>query len=933
MDEIKKCCLINDIDFPLLNNEKMIEKKEYKNIFKLMNSTYAIFYVNHNYGFFKSIWKRSLLKYFKNYDIVHLNYNDRCDIINIIGVINKIINIYNKFIDSYGFDSLNKKTDFKNEYNKGHLLYKLHHEFDDNNKIELLTEYEKNIITYKLITDLIKTFNLKSVKIIHFSDNIIDPFTLYKKISFAKEELFFSFENYIIKKQEYKLKTFCQIAEKLGATSIKILSDMESNKESSTSAIIDGPTVGAGMEINNSSSQNNLINLDFKYENYKNNINLNKHYIQKLVEDESEFMITKEEFESDIDYKFLIDARCINLIQKYNTKIIMTHMNELERRFFVKAKGYGLQMNHSSSSSVSDTLNIKIEFSPIYLDKTIECISGQNLYLGKEGFWHLANIIKMQLDKKTDDIKQMKIDEIQQTDEIQQIKTIDGIKINVIDEQILNIYDKINVFLWTQLNYVHKNKITITLHHNQDTNVLNAYDIINLNFKNNVVNDDKYIDTYKYLFYDYFKDNLFYDNFCHFRDILLFSRDNLMDEFTFSKNHLLNKFYFVSIQYHTIIEMNKLVLKDIRKFIFDYNIIKCFNLFICEKYKNDISSDKINNIISKDNIYKITEIIQNKKNKNNLIKCIKDIVYDAFVKYINKYGLRNYGNEHITINDELLEKINDIINVNKLNTQADYKELNSLLISIVYEVEQILYNDFDNRFYEIILEIKLLLNNGDKNYDDEIKHVIKNMIIEIVGVTVLHFKQSEDKKYLIEKLIITLLIKYYQFKNNNYVIKQLQKYNKEDYEHYILSLFPDRSAFIENYTKYKIYYTWLDFKNIINELNIKFSNNQLVHSETICEFNLHKNSLRKENITTLTKFNKVIRKIVNKEENKKLPSELMNQINQYKNPDKNMAKRISKTQLNDSTDDHIIETSIDSFNTPVLHNQLIEGINENISII
>ena len=63
---------------------------------------------------------------------------------------------------------------------------------------------------------------VKKLKYIYFLENSMEPDTLYKKISFSKQELFLSFDNYIIKKMEYKLRTFCQIAEKLGAIKIKI---------------------------------------------------------------------------------------------------------------------------------------------------------------------------------------------------------------------------------------------------------------------------------------------------------------------------------------------------------------------------------------------------------------------------------------------------------------------------------------------------------------------------------------------------------------------------------------------------------------------------------------------------------------------------------------------------------------------------------------
>ena len=48
---------------------------------------------------------------------------------------------------------------------------------------------------------------------------------MYKKIKFANHYLFLPFNVYAIKKVEYKLRSFCQIAEKMGAEKIEIKYD------------------------------------------------------------------------------------------------------------------------------------------------------------------------------------------------------------------------------------------------------------------------------------------------------------------------------------------------------------------------------------------------------------------------------------------------------------------------------------------------------------------------------------------------------------------------------------------------------------------------------------------------------------------------------------------------------------------------------------
>ena len=162
-----------------LFDENIYEQK----ILVLLKTEYVIFLTNKFYNFFN----KSLLKYFDKYDIFYLNYNNK----------SKFVLELNKF----------------------------------NNKIKNSTEQEKIILD---------SDNNNKLKLIYFFENNIEPNTLYKKITFSKELLFLSFENYTIKKTEYKLRTFCQIAEKLGAETIKIIYDSKIDKKTTINVDIVG---------------------------------------------------------------------------------------------------------------------------------------------------------------------------------------------------------------------------------------------------------------------------------------------------------------------------------------------------------------------------------------------------------------------------------------------------------------------------------------------------------------------------------------------------------------------------------------------------------------------------------------------------------------------------------------------------------------------
>ena len=159
-------------------SSSILKKVNLENIFKLYSSDYCIFLKN---KFFKNNivcfnFKKSLLEYFDKYEVVYLNYSEKNNIIN-------IINIINKFIEN------------SDEKEKEKFL------FDINLRFKL---------------------NLKKIKVIFFNENIVEPDILFKKIQFSNQEVYIIFNNYIIKKTEYKLRIFCQIAEKLGAEKIII---------------------------------------------------------------------------------------------------------------------------------------------------------------------------------------------------------------------------------------------------------------------------------------------------------------------------------------------------------------------------------------------------------------------------------------------------------------------------------------------------------------------------------------------------------------------------------------------------------------------------------------------------------------------------------------------------------------------------------------
>lgn len=608
--------------------------REENNLIKLFKTEYVIFLT---YKFMKNkcykYFKKSLLSYFNKYNVVYLNYDKKQNILT-------SLEIYN----------YNLKT--KSEKEKK--------EFCDKS-------------------------NIKKAKLIYFLENVIEPNTLYKKISFSQEELFMSFDNYLIKKMEYKLRTFCQIAEKLGAEEIKIKYDTKQDNKSTINVDFSLPVAELGISGESSSENIGKVDLMFKYSNYQHNLNLNKYYIIELIENENEFFISKEEFHADIDLKFLIDARCLNLIQLYNTKIIINRTNQLERKIFMKADNYGLSLGSASTSGDFVSLNISIKFIDIY--QKPECINGTNLYVYKQGFWHLVNIIKKILNNNTDDNecnnkfrKEKSLNNIpEHKDEKNKINRKISVDItppnnNDDDSDISYYYEKdlikegnnkeelvylyIHNFLDSHLNSLQKKQFTIDTVYNKNQNLLATYnDIIKLHFPSpEKVNE---------LFKKIFENNLIYSQFEKFRDIIIGGNTNLKNQIFREQDDIIKSLYFTVIQYHKILVCNETVINNIKK----YTEVICNEILNCKFLSKDEEFMKmINQNISSVEIFKIID-----DNRNLIVNTIINIMkYSYMVNYPIK--LKNYGTIYIDalniLNNEFDIKFADMLNdLNKMITE------------------------------------------------------------------------------------------------------------------------------------------------------------------------------------------------------------------------------------------------------------------------
>jgi hypothetical protein len=669
-------------------------------IFKLFYSDYIIFltakfFNNKRWYMFKS----SLLSYFDKYDVIYFDYNNKNKIIEIINIINTFIKNANNTIKDELIDELFKENRLNNN-------------------------------TYFDVS--------KKMKQLFFSEHIFEPDILYKKIHFSNQEIFIPFNSYVIKKMEYKLRTFCQIAEKLGAEKIVIDYFSASQNENEVDLSIDAFYTSIGSNIKSKKEEKENIQIVFEYNNHSD-INLNKFYIINSILKENEFLITKEEFESDLEIKFLIDARCINFIQKYNTNFIINHVNKIEQKIFLKAQNYGLNIGNFNLKNNCIKINIDIDF--IKLNNRLDIIDGTNIHVLREGFIYLSNIIKK-----------------------------DG------------KYDKIIRFLQSHLNAVEKKWISLNYEYDNINSINKIYnDIIHLNFKE---------DEMSIIMRDFFGNNLTWFNFKNFRDIILLgSNDNI------------EKIYFVTFQYHNILNNKKYIMNDINKYIdnvLNYFITNIFkkeqeqeqDIYNIDSGKSELDEKYINYIDIIDDInYNTVEFMSSKINPqlildfiNNNKQTIKNILRDSFKK---SFKFNNGLCDNLTDSYKLIDVINNIINYYFDN---EIKNLQSIMnnISTSFNVKKMLFNKLIQLIcLEIIKNLNLLDTSPNINIIEQIeKTSILNRIQKI-------FLKFIIKYFNCDKIVPIINI---NFLNNFIPINKVYK----------------------NYNKYKLFYTWDDFNEIIN---------------------------------------------------------------------------------------------------------------------
>ncbi len=647
------------------------------------------------------------------------------------------LNLINRFHKSY------PQNDFIENYimKVGELLYK------NNNKIKyyLLSHYKS--------------------KEYYFYENLYLPFVLYKKIQLSKIVQFISLEHYAYKKNEYMLRSFSQVAEELGAIKIHISYNYIKDDEKISKLGI----LNKSLIHKKSNKHDNNIEFDFEYSE-NNYINLNEFLLNGKILNENKFLLSKEDYESNIELKYLINARCRNFIEKYYTQFKSSTINNKELNIFLTLKEFNINIESQNIISEEIETNLQIDF--LNLLNHIHLIDGGNIYPLKEGYIYLKQVVSQ---------------------EASYIKYINFLKAHL--HAIQNKY----VYLAYDYEYI-------------DSVMKIYHQCIELNFCECEL--ISFIETY-------WKNKNEWFHFTLLRDIILLGNDNYND-----------KMHFVTFQYMNIFKNKYNSLKKIENYL-NNNIDDLIEIQITESinnYNNDgySSEDEIERDRQKllNQKHKKEDKKEDEKEDIKIVQENDILLLNQIQNFINN-NKSNLVNNVMTINDYITNIKNKLNGYTYLedSVQIDEYEQNDFINLYIKYIQCIKANvikkeesfnnrsskyDFDNHnfkqklknnlFQKKVIQIIIKGIKGSFYYEDGLSNNIKN---------------SDKLSKCIENVI------YYYFNDEVNALQDLLLHDMFNAEKYKII---DINKFIKELVKMVSKY-YITNSNTIHEKNMKEKKN------------------------------------------------------------------------------------------------------------
>lgn len=536
---------------------------------------------------------------------------------------------------------------------------------------------------------------------IYFDEGVINKNIIYKKMEIKNNILFIPIEKYKSKLIEYKLRSFCQIMEELGAKNIEIefINKKLSEKKNNINNILKLDIITSKLGFNKHNIENNSKDIKYNliYPNF-NTIILNEDIIKKNIK-EKKYIINENNYYSNLELQYIISARCNHYIEKYSTTFSIDNNILIDNKLYLKLKKYNignnLEYNYSNYSKNYFYIFTNITFST--KNDIIDNICSSNLNYNENGFNYLINTLS------EDKFEEKGI-----------FKIIDFIEnyINNLNRENEK-YKKLNKIIKIIKNECSLNEFSILL--------LNYFTINSqwCHFKNFIdllLNNTISYDKIGYLMI-YYNDKINYKN--KIEKIIKFIYKNC---FNYYGNNITKKFWSMLRYNDSNFEYYLRLKLDI-----EYNLLKKYNWTSIRKILHDINNYKI---IEKDITNKnlIFDYLLNNINLGysyyefyeNMIPFILKIYYE----YINKNNIK----ELIT-NKYLDLIITDSFSYEsfKFNNITNYNLLENYIIQKIQKIVNSYYfiNDLKNKINCIDNDFKKYILN--KKYMKKYKYIDKKL--------------------------------------------------------------------------------------------------------------------------------------------------------------------------------------------------------------
>lgn len=198
-----------------------------------------------------------------------------------------------------------------------------------------------------------------------FNDGEILPNVIYKKMELGSKNIYFPIETFPIKQILYKIRSFIQVCETLGAKKIHIKYNKISSKTLNLNQDINMIASSFKMQSMTDKSDEKDIVTTLHYEKsvFSSQICLDVNDFEKyLKNNNSHFLISVKDYNTDINLRYLVRSRLFSNLKKYSTTFTMNQHNTIDFSLMSTLNEYGLSMKVNKKKLNSLIIDITVEF-------------------------------------------------------------------------------------------------------------------------------------------------------------------------------------------------------------------------------------------------------------------------------------------------------------------------------------------------------------------------------------------------------------------------------------------------------------------------------------------------------------------------------------------------------------------------------------------